>query len=391
MALLERHTVALDLTDCLDSDAEGEREMAEVGIAGEEFVLDGTSTYMGRGYEGHRVQGLLFNVRAVQATFDDANRSTRHHWVYPDTGVWDPERNTEEFCAALPSWVSHGVLAFTINFQGGGPLYSAEIYDRFDNSAFFPEGGLKPTYAHRIARVLDRADELGMVVIVGLFYWRHMHKMRGESAVRRAAREGLSFLRGTGHRNLLIEIANETHARFGYDFFAPQRAHELINELRAEYPDFLYSTSLVGAKVETGRGMPPASLVDAVDFVLLHGNGTRAPQLEAAIEAVRETPAYQRHTKPIVINEDSPGVANLNAAWRHGASWGYFDQGFGGTAAWAGDAYVDYRSRPREDQYEDLSGFQTPPVNWGINTDLKRAFFTRVAEVTGYPGSMEQM
>jgi len=50
---------------------------------------------------------------------------------------------------------------------------------------------------------------------------------------------------------------------------------------------------------------------------------------------------------------------------------------------------VDYRSRPRETRYEDLSGFQTPPVNWAINTDLKRAFFTRVAEITGYPGGAE--
>jgi hypothetical protein len=363
--------------------------MGRVGILGVEFILGGTPTYAGREFEGHCVQGLLFNVRAVQATFDDANPDTRHHWVYPDTGMWDPGRNTEEFCAALRSWRDHGVLAFTINFQGGGPLYSPTIYEHFDNNAFTPEGDLKPVYAERIARVLARADELGMVVIVGLFYWVHVHKMRDEQAVWHAAREGLAFLKGTGHRNLLIEIANETHARFGYDCFTPRGAHVMINELKAEYPDFLFSTSLVGANVKTGRGMPPASLVEAVDYVLLHGNGTRRPQLEAAIRAVRATSAYQRRPKPIVVNEDSSGIPNLEAAWRNGVSWGYFDQGFGGAAAWAGDAYVDYRSRPRESRYEDLSGFQTPPVNWTINTDLKRAFFSRVAEITGHPGSVE--
>ena len=361
--------------------------MTQVSISGLEFMLDGEPTYPGREFEVHRVQGLLFNVRAVQAAFDDANPATRHLWAYPDTGVWDPERNTEEFCAALPSWRDHGVLAFTINFQGGGPLYAPEIYDYFDNNGFTPEGDLKPAYADRIARVLDRADELGMVVIVGLFYWVHVRKMRDEQAVWRAAREALAFLRGTGHRNLLIEIANETHARFGYDCFIPQRAGAMINKLREEYPDFVYSTSLVGANVETGSGMPPASLVEAVDFVLLHGNGTRPPQLEAAIRTVRGMPAYQGHPKPIVINEDSPGIPNLEAAWRNGVSWGYFDQGFGGPAAWRGDAYVDYRSHPRETRYEELSGFQTPPVNWTINTDLKRAFFTRVAEITGCRGS----
>jgi len=361
--------------------------MTQVSISGVEFMLDGEPTYPGREFEGYRIQGLLFNVRAVQAAFDDANPATQHLWAYPDTGVWHPDRNTEEFCAALPSWRDHGVLAFTINFQGGGALYASETYNQFDNNGFTPEGDLKPAYADRIARVLARADELGMVVIVGLFYWIHVHKMRDEQAVWRAARVALAFLKGTGHRNVLIEIANETHARFGCDCFVPERAHEMINALRDEHPEFLYSTSLVGVNVETGSGMPTRSLVEAVDFVLLHGNGSRAPQLTAAIKAVQAMSAYQRNPKPIVINEDSPGIPNLEAAWRNGVSWGYFDQGFGGPAAWGGDAYVDYRSCPHETRYEELSGFQTPPVNWTINTDLERAFFTRVAEITGCRGS----
>jgi hypothetical protein len=357
--------------------------MTEVGISGAEFWLNGEPTYAAREFEGRPVQGLLFNVRAVQATFDDANPETRRLWTYPDTGVWDPDRNTAEFCEALPSWRDHGVLAFTINFQGGGPLFAPEIYNRFDNNSFTPEGNLKPAYAGRISRVLRRADELGMVVIVGLFYWVHVRKMRDEQAIWRAANEALEFLEARRRRNLLIEIANETSAAFGYEVFLPERAHEMIGKLRAAHPRFLYSTSLVGVNAETGQGMSPASLVDAADFVLLHGNGARPPQLAAAIQAVRAMPACKQHPKPIVINEDSPGLPNLEAAWQNGASWGYFDQGFGGPAAYGGDAYVDYRSRPRESRYEELSGFQTPPVNWTINTDLKRAFFNRVAEITG--------
>jgi hypothetical protein len=95
--------------------------MTTVSISGTEFTIDGQPTYPGRTFEGKPIQGLLFNVRAVQATFDDANPETRQHWAYPDTGVWDPARNTSELCAALPSWREHGVLALTINVQGGGP------------------------------------------------------------------------------------------------------------------------------------------------------------------------------------------------------------------------------------------------------------------------------
>jgi hypothetical protein len=43
------------------------------------------------------------------------------------------------------------------------------------------------------------------------------------------------------------------------------------------------------------------------------------------------------------------------------ASWGYFD--------------------PGKSDYSD--GYQCPPVNWGISTDRKRAFFRLLKEVTG--------
>jgi hypothetical protein len=33
--------------------------------------------------------------------------------------------------------------------------------------------------------------------------------------------------------------------------------------------------------------------------------------------------------------------------------------------------------------YFDPDGYQCPPVNWGINTELKRQFFAQAKEVTG--------
>jgi hypothetical protein len=362
--------------------------MTRLDLSGTEFLIDGVPTYAGRTFEGKRIQGLLFNVRAVQATFDDANPETRRRWAYPDTGEWDPERNVAEFCAALVEWKAHGVLGLTVNFQGGGPLYVPEIYQRYDNNGFTPRGALKPAYAERMARVLERADELGMVVIVGLFYWVMLLKMRDERAVWRAADEALAFLEGTGHQNLLVEIANEVdvvvqqtpYAMFGWD-----RIPSMIGRLRAAHPGLRYSTSGGGVNAETGACMPSPAAVEASDYVLIHGNGTRPSQLAAAIRAIQEMPAYGRVPKPIVVNEDSPAVPNMDAAWRNGASWGYYDQGFEGQAD---DPYVHYAPCPRWNAgpYAELNGYQTPPVNWTINTPFKRAFFSRVAEVTGYPG-----
>ena len=123
--------------------------------------------------------------------------------------------------------------------------------------------------------------------------------------------------------------------------------------------------------------------------MLIHGNGLRPAGVEAAIKAIRAMPAWQAKPKPIVINEDSPAVPNLNAAWQNECSWGYYDQGFEGQAD---DPWLPYQPRPRWNTgpFEALNGFQTPPVNWTINSDFKKAFFSRVAKITGSLEKPEQ-
>ena len=156
-----------------------------VGIEGREFVVNGAPTYVGRSYDGMSVQGLLFNSRMVQGIFDDRNPDTRGRWNYPD-GPWDPERNTREFIAAMPLWKAKGLLAFTINLQGGSP----EGYSRSQpwvSSSFETDGRLRPDYLSRLERILDRSDELGMVAIVGFFYQGQERRMDDEASVTRAA------------------------------------------------------------------------------------------------------------------------------------------------------------------------------------------------------------
>ena len=200
-----------------------------VGIDGREFRVNGRPTYAGRSYDGTNVQGLLFNSRMVQGIFDDRNPDTRSRWAYPD-GPWDPERNTREFIAAMPLWKASGLLAFTINLQGGSP----EGYSRSQpwvSSSFETDGRLRPDYMSRLERVLNRADELGMVAIVGFFYQGQERQMDSADAVIRAADEAMDWLIAKGYTNVLVEVANEAdNAGFKYDVVKPDgRAVELIN------------------------------------------------------------------------------------------------------------------------------------------------------------------
>src|SRR6266404_5892452 len=92
-----------------------------VGIDGEKFTINGWPTYSGRTWHGKKIEGLLLNSRMVQAIFDDRNPETVGRWIYPDTKTWDPDRNTRDFVAAMPEWRHHGLLAVTVNLQGGNP------------------------------------------------------------------------------------------------------------------------------------------------------------------------------------------------------------------------------------------------------------------------------
>jgi hypothetical protein len=63
-----------------------------------------------------------------------------------------------------------------------------------------------------LGRVIDEADKLGMVVIVGFFYQGSEQRVDlapGDAYVREAVRQAAAFLKDLPSRNVLIEIANE--------------------------------------------------------------------------------------------------------------------------------------------------------------------------------------
>ncbi len=334
----------------------------EVSIRGPQFFLNGKPTYAGRSYQGLKIEGLLMNVRAVQAIFDDLNPETRGRWVYPDTGKWDPERNTNEFVAALPEWRRNGLLGFTVNLQGGSP----EGYSKgqpWENTAISPEGGLRPAYMNRLTRVLDRADELGMVAIVGYFYFGQDQRVKDEAAVRRAVTNATNWLLDRDYRNVLVEIDNESDVKaYDHEILKPGRVPELIElvkGMRRGGRRLLVGTSY-------GGGTPAgANVVKASDFLLLHGNGADDPaRIRKMIQASRQAETWR--PMPVLINEDDHFRFNepenhMMEALRNYASWGYFEPG-----------KSDY-----------VEGHQCPPVNWGINTERKRQFFAKLQEVTG--------
>jgi len=334
-----------------------------VTIVGDEFHLNGRPTYEGRHWRGHKVQGLLMNSRMVQGIFDDLNPETVGQWAYPDTGRWDAERNTREFIAAMPEWHRHGLLAFTINLQGGSPQgYSNR--QPWHNSAITEEGDLRPEYMARLARILDKADELGMVAILGYFYFGQDQRLKDEAAVVRAVDNATAWLFEHGYRNVIVEINNESNVSYDHEILKPDRVHELIERVRNTTRDGrrLYVGTSYG-----GGTIPRENVVRTSDFLLLHGNGVHDPnRIAEMVRRTRQVPGFRG--QPILFNEDDhfdfdKPTNNFVMAVSEYASWGYFD----------------YRMKG-----EDFdAGYQSVPANWGLSADRKRGFFRLLAEITG--------
>jgi hypothetical protein len=376
-----------------------------VAVDGDAWLINGEPTYPGRTYRGWKVEGLLLNSRMVQATFDDENPVTRPLWAYPDTGVWDAERNTDECVAAMPSWVAHGLTGITVCLQGGRPMgyggqqrdvmlqkfgargltaSEAEIWkdapfaatQPWINTAFTPQGELKPAYLARLGRVLDAADANGLVVIVSLFYQGQDERMQDEAAIRRGVENVCAWVLDRGDTNVVIEINNECNtSHYEQEVLKPGRVQELIAQARGVTRNgrrLLCGTSYAGMRA------PDDEVCAVSDLLTMHGNGAREPGMLAELIAqARSLPSYR--PMPVLFNEDfhfsfDQPRNNFLTAVEHYAGWGYYDPGRTTDGHEVTDRYAfgDY-----------VDGFQMVPVNWTINTERKRAFFGLLKDVTG--------
>ena len=353
-----------------------------VDISGEDFLINGQLTYSTIPTCPTSMHGLLFNVRSVNATFDDLDDALPAGFLddpgdrpgnnYAGYGTWDPDANTDRFIAALPAWRARGVLAVTLNFQGGcscsrngeqGVDFAGDNQTP-NNNPYGPNGTpIDPDYLDRMARCINALDANGMVCILGLFYFgqdQRISNANDSQAVKDAVDEAVDWVLANDWRNVVIEINNETTVGgYQHNILTPSRVHELFQRVktRSVRPD--ESRLLVSAS-STGTSLPPETWMQEADLFLPHGNGLGATQIGELVADFRAHSAWQANPRPICFNEDSTNIAKLNAAAAAHASWGLYD---------------------------DTHHQSVWPANWTIWSSTNIAFFDRVAELVGLEGA----
>lgn len=295
----------------------------KISIVDGRWHLNGNVTY-----PGSPAEGLLMNVRMVNATFEDRNK--------PD---FDAEANTEEFIARIPDYAAQGVRAFTLCLQGGMPGYEGAV-----NSAFNPDGSLRPNYIARVRRAVEACDRHGVAVILGCFYQRQSKVLRDEAAIRAGVVNVAQWVRSSRFENVMLEIANEyPHKGFVHPVLrTPKGQAELIRLAKETAPGLLVSSSGYGG------GKLDDEVARASDFLLIHFNNLKLKDIPVRVEALK------RYQKPIVCNEDERPLADFAAATEiavaNGCSYGLMlvdlNQKFPFTFSGAADVpevYATYR------------------------------------------------
>ena len=309
-----------------------------ISIQGEDFLLNGQKTYSEIPGAAAAAQGLLMNARFIQGIFDDKADPGRFNRF---GRIFEPDKNTMDLIASLPQWYAFGLRAFTVGFQGGGPCFTTSN-KTIDNNPYTADGRLiDSAYLDRMDRLIRAADAIGMVVIVSFLYPGQLPRLQDDQAVTEAVRSAARFLREQQYTNVLIEVCNEMDIDKAHPIVhQPGGMVQLIELARQESGGLLTSCSCAG-----GVSFPEIS--QASDFILVHGNGCTRQQLYNLISKVRlESPG-----KPVLCNEDSSAIGQLQVAFETHTSWGY---------------------------YNNITK-QEPPADWSVNPGEDRFFAQRMA------------
>lgn len=287
----------------------------QLSIDGTRFRIDDQLTCHDNADSHAHARGLLMNARFIQGVFDDAADPARFARFGHD--AYDPDAQTDRLIAALPQWHAHGLRAFTVGFQGGGPCFTTPN-PTIDNNPFGRLGdAIDPDYAARMDRLIRAADAAGMAVIVSFLYGDQTVRLEDDRAVERAVVTASRFLRDAGYTNCLIEIANEHNVPPFQQrpiVYEPYGVAHLIRVAQRESGGIPTGCSGTG-------GFIRQAIVEASDVVLIHGNGLSRQPFFRLIQRARAWAP----DKPIVCNEDSPALSNLPVAVREGVSWGYYN------------------------------------------------------------------
>lgn len=287
-------------------------------IKGNNILINGNLTYSEIENSNEKIQGLLFNARFIQGIYEDItpeNQATYNRF----NKTFDKNINTQELIDSLPEWYDAGLRAITVGMQGGGPIYAFKDWHSINTNTFSSDGRIiEESHKERLLKIIDACDKIGMIVIVSCLYEGQSSRFDNEYGLVSAIRSTCEFLSDTEYTNIMIEVANEND-------IGQFQQHPMISKYDSVsclvYLAREWSKNKFAIGCSCGHGAYSKAIGDASDIVLIHGNSKHRDDFYNLIQSVIESDP----NKPIICNEDSQRITQLQVCEDTHISWGYYN------------------------------------------------------------------
>jgi hypothetical protein len=146
------------------------------------------------------------------------------------------EVKTDELMANLDTFKSYGVNTVSVFLMGS--RYG-------DIKGYRPDASLDPVYAARLGRIIEAADQRGMIVLVGCLYWStstansDLARWRQTDA-NQAIANTIRWLKDHDYRNVFVDVDNEgmAHDATGWSISEMiDAAHRIDSTIMVAYND----------------------------------------------------------------------------------------------------------------------------------------------------------
>lgn len=312
-------------------------------IKGNKFLINDKLTYQEIGE--CKYQGILMNARFIQGVFDETEDPSRFNRF---GRIFDPCKNTDMLLDELQDWYDQGLRGITVGFQGGGPCFTTDNKSMTNHPYKTIEGRLNidNNYKNRMLKILDKADEIGMVVIISCFYPGQVNKFKSGEEIIHSLKAVCDFINLSKYENIILEICNEFDLCRSNPLIG---THEGMCGLITLAQDWLTKDIPVGSSLLGGNVSKTVAKVS--DLVIVHGNECSPQAYYSMIQKIKDMDL----DKPILCNEDSQCLSNMKVSMSLDVGWGY---------------------------YNNMTK-QEPPTDWSITEGEDRFFADRMAMLLG--------
>ncbi len=222
------------------------------------------------------------------------------------------DESTAELIANLDTFASYGVNTISVYFMGS----------RFgDVKGYNEDGSLNRVYAARMGRIIDAADERGMIVLVGCLYWSNS-KAKWESWTQKQANAAIAntarWLKDHDYRNVFVDVDNEGMAKSAKGF---DNRLMVIAGKKAD-PACVIATNFKGEPpAEADLAIHHSQKVPGKPYIETEGTPTNAPG--AYWGSYSKKNGYYNYINIGLYSEEMKANQKAATAEHLGNGWGY--------------------------------------------------------------------